>query len=215
MASQEQLMEGMKKAKEASSKKGFTQSYELTITFKDIDIKKHPMNMNEIVSLPHKFSEEPSLCIFASGDLAVRGKRANAERVVEPDELNRLAAEKRNSKKLCKNYTFFLAESSLMSKVGKILGAYLGPRGKMPQPMPPNAPVEAMISRLRQSVRARSRGQLAISCKVGDEKMEPGDVVENALAVIPAIEKKLPMGSRNIRSLVVKLSMGGPVKIVS
>src|SRR5437870_4956060 len=39
-----------------------------------------------------------------------------------------------------------------------------------------------------------------------------GDMAENVLAVVQAVEKKLPQGEKNIKSVIVKTSMGKPVK---
>ena len=45
-----------------------------------------------------------------------------------------------------------------------------------------------------------------------DESMDDGDVAANAHAILNAIEKKLPSGDKNIRKIIVKTSMGKPVK---
>ena len=56
-----------------------------------------------------------------------------------------------------------------MPLVGKVLGQILGPRGKMPTPVPFNAPIESFLDRFRTSVRVRVRSSLAMSCKIGNE----------------------------------------------
>ena len=55
---------------------------------------------------------------------------------------------------------------------GKSLGQLLGPRGKMPTPVPFNAPIESFLSRLKTSIRVRVKNSLSISCKVGDSEMD-------------------------------------------
>jgi large subunit ribosomal protein L1 len=44
--------------------------------------------------------------------------------------------------------------------------------------------------------------------------MEDTDLAINAHAVLTAIEKKLPNGERNIKRIMVKTSMGKPIKQV-
>ena len=68
--------------------------------------------------------------MFASGDNALRAKNAGADRVIEGAELDTLASEKRSAKKLAREYQFFLADTALMPKIGRILGSFLGPEGK-------------------------------------------------------------------------------------
>lgn len=199
------------KAREDTAKRKFSQSFDLLIGLKDIDLKKKDLSINEVVFLPHPTSDQSTICVFASGDLAVRAKKAGADRVVETGELDQLANDKKTAKKLAREYGFFLAETGLMPRIGRILGPSLGPRGKMPAPMPPNAPVEAMMIRYRTAVRVRSRGQLGVTCKLGDEKMKDSDVAANALAILGAVEKKLPSGMKNVKDMGVKLTMGHPV----
>jgi large subunit ribosomal protein L1 len=195
------------------TKRNFQQSFELIVTLKDIDVKKLDLNVNEVVFLPNKLSEEAKVCVFAAGDNAVRAQKAGADRVIEAGELDRLASEKRSAKKLAREYQFFLADTGLMPKIGRILGQFLGPKGRMPTPVPPAAPLESMLSRYRTAVRVKARGSLSIAGKIGDESLDDVKVAENAMAVIVQVEKKLPNGEKNIHSLLVKKTMGKVTKV--
>ena len=208
--SSEQLRQAVAEMKTEQVKRGFKQSVELVLTLRDIDVKKQEVNINEVVYFPHKFSQEASVCIFASGDLALRARKAGTDRVIEPEELDRIAASKRELKKIARTYSFFLAEPQLMPKIGKIFGQFLGPRGKMPSPVAAGAPIESIIGRLRSAIRVKARGQMAIACKIGEEGMDDEAISENALSVISAVEKKLPSGSKNIGRAIIKLAMGQP-----
>ncbi|MGN6559686.1 MAG: 50S ribosomal protein L1, partial [Candidatus Nitrosocosmicus sp.] len=90
-----------------------------------------------------------------------------------------------------------------------------GPKGKMPTPLPYGAPIESIASRLRSSTRIRSKNQLNMSTKIGDETLTDDQLVENANAVISAVEKKLPQGDKNLRNTIIKFTMGKPVKLNS
>lgn len=203
----------VKEAKEKSKKRNFNQSFEIIITLRDIDVKKQDFNISEVVYLAHKFTKKPGICVFAGGDMALKAKRSKADRVIEPDELEKYATDKRQLRKIAKGYSFFLSETTLMSKIGKILGQFLGPKGKMPAPVPPNAPVENMVERYVSAVRIRSRGQLAVTGKVGDESMNDKEVAENSVIIYNAIEKKLPSGNNNIQKVMLKMTMAEPVTI--
>jgi len=65
---------------------------------------------------------------------------------------------------LINDYDFFLADTKLMPAVGKKLGQLLGPRGKMPTPVPFNAPIESFLERFRSSVKIKAKGSLSMSC---------------------------------------------------
>lgn len=213
MVSKNQIEQQISKARNTDyTKRNFQQSFELILKLKDVDVKKTDLNINEVVFLPNKLSELAKVCVFAAGDNAVRAQRAGADKVIENAELDRLASEKRAAKKLAREYQFFLADTSLMPKIGRVLGPYLGPKGRMPTPVPQNAPLEAMLNRYRTAVRIKSRGSLSVAGKVGDESLDDSKVADNAMAVISQVERKLPNGEKNIQSMTVKKTMGKLVK---
>jgi large subunit ribosomal protein L1 len=214
MVSNSQISELVKRAREGASKRKFTQSAELTLVLKDIDVKKG-FNLNEVVSLPHKSSKVPSICVIASGDMGSRARKAGIDKVMEPTELDRLGTNKREARKVVRAHDFFLADTAQMASIGRSLGQFLGPKGKMPTPLPYGAPVENIAGRFKNSVRVKAKNQLNISAKIGDEKMEDSQLAENAGAVIAAIEKKLPQGDKNIRNAIVKFTMGKAAKLTA
>ena len=212
MITETQLTEVIKKVKEETKQRKFTQAVELIINFKDIDVKKG-FALNEIVQLP-KTSSPATVCVMATGDMSQKAKQANADAVIGTAELDKFATNKRESRKFINKYDFFLADTKVMPLVGKTLGQFLGPRGKMPTPVPFDAPIESFLQRFRSSIKLRTRASLSISCKIGDESMEDTDLAINAHAVISAIEKKLPNGEKNIKKIMIKTTMGKPVKQV-
>lgn len=212
MITESQLAEMIQGAKESSKKRKFKQAIELVVSFKDIDVKKG-FALNEMVQLP-KTTSPATVCVIAGGDMGEKAKQANADAVVGGDELDRFATNKRESRKFINKYDFFLADTQMMPIVGKTLGQLLGPRGKMPTPVPFNAPIESFLERFRTSIKVRTRASLSLSCKIGDETMEDADLAVNAHAVLGAVERKLPNGEKNIKRVVIKTTMGKPVKQV-
>jgi len=196
----------IKEAKATDKERKFKQSIELIMVFKDIDVKKG-FTINEIIQLP-KTNSPAAICVMASGDMGLKAKNAKADKVIDNDELTRLAANKRESRKLINSFDFFLADTKLMPIVGKVLGQLLGPRGKMPTPVPFNAPIDSFLERFRSSVRVRVKNSLSMSCKIGDESMEDTELASNAHAVLSGVEKKLPNGDKNIRKVLIKTTMG-------
>ena len=212
MVNETQLVEVIKQAKESDKTRKFQQSIEMILVFKDIDVKKG-FAINETIQLPKKMSKSASVCIIAAGDLGIKAKNAKADRVMNEAELVQLGKNKRESRKVINKYDFFLADTKLMPTVGKVLGQLLGPRGKMPTPIPFNAPVEALLERFRTSVGVKVKGSLSLSCKIGEESMEDADLAANASAVASIIEKKLPNGDKNIRKIMIKTSMGKAIRL--
>lgn len=214
MISNDQLSTLVKKARDAAPKRNFTQSAELTIVLKDIDVKKG-FSLNETVVLPNPTKNGSTLCVLGTGDLGMRAKRAGVDTVMEPESLDRLGSNRRDARKIVRSHDFFLADASIMSSVGRSLGQFLGPKGKMPTPLPYGAPIENIAARLRSSTRIRSKNQLNMSTKIGDETLTDEQIAANANAVITAIEKKLPQGDKNLRNTIIKFSMGKAIKLNS
>ncbi len=121
MVTVNEVTEMIKRARERAEKKKFAQSVELVITLKDIDVKKG-FALNEVISLPHVPSKKASVCVISSGDMALRAKKADADRIIESEELNRIGSNKREAKKVVRSYDFFVADTTLMPNVGKSLG---------------------------------------------------------------------------------------------
>jgi large subunit ribosomal protein L1 len=210
MTSDAELKELIEHARRDYKKRNFDQSIDLTIVLKDIDVKKG-FSFNEVVHLPNTLSRQATICVVTSGEMGTRARRAEADRIIEVEELDRIGTNKKEAKKLARSYDFFVSDTSLMSTVGRSLGQFLGPKGKMPTPIPYGAPIESILTRLRSSVRVRVRNQLNVSTKIGDEKMDDRQLIQNASAILSIVEKKLPQGDKNIRNTFVKFTMGNAI----
>lgn len=202
-----------KAAKERSKKRSFVQSIDLIVNLKDIDPKKPESRIQELIDLPHPAGEENRICVFASGEMALKARRAGADLVMERSDLETLMGDKKRQRALARAYDFFIAEAPLMPLVGRVLGTTLGPRGRMPTPVPPTASVKEHIERHRKMVLIRLRGQPVLQCSVGTEDMPDEQIAENLQAIISRIERRLKRGIKNIRSIWLKTTMGPPVRV--
>ncbi len=196
-----------------AKKKNFAQSVDLVFNLTDIDLKKPENRLNETVDLPYPPKKETKIVVFATGDLATRAKTSGADQVLGREDLDRYGGNKKEVKKLADSADFFIAETTMMAAVGKVLGPVLGPRGKMPTPVPPNAPIENVVARHNKIVRVRIRDQLNTQCRIGSEDMSNDELAGNIQAVISRLETRLPKGLRNIHEIGVKTTMGSLVKI--
>ena len=212
MTSEIQYAKAIKQAKESDKDHKFTHSIEMITVFRDIDVKKG-FALNETVQLPNKMNKPAQVCIMASGDMGTKAKKANADRVMNEEEITKIGSNKRESRKFINKYDFFLADTKLMPTIGKVLGQLLGPRGKMPTPIPFNASIESFLERFRDSIKIRTKGSLSLSCKIGDETMDDDALASNANTIISSIEKKLPNGSKNIKKIMFKTTMGKVIQI--
>lgn len=207
------IMDSLAKARETAPPRGFEQSVDLTVNLKDLDMRQPDNRVNLRIQLPHGVGGQKVL-IFAQGDLALRARRAGADRVIEPTELNALGSDKKEAKRQLKDYDIFVAEAPLMPTVGRVAGPILGPRGKMPTPVPPQAPIDAILERERRTVILRSQNRPFVKCKVGKESMPDEELADNIEYVLNNLTGALSRGVNNVQSVFLKLTMGPAIKVI-
>jgi large subunit ribosomal protein L1 len=207
------ILDAVKEAKGKSGQKKFNQTVDLILNVQEIDMKAPEGKIQEVVELPHATGKPNKVCVIASGELALKARRANADSVIERAGLEGLAGKKKELRKLAGEYDVFISEAPLMPIVGRILGPVLGPRGKMPVPVAPTADIASLIAKHRKTIVVRMRNQPIIQCSVGTENMNEEELSDNIQAVLRVLDGKLKRGLKNIKLAYVKTSMGTPVKI--
>jgi large subunit ribosomal protein L1 len=207
------IVDAVKQAKEQSGGKKFNQTVDLILNIKEIDMKAPEGKIQEVVELPHATGKPNKIVIVASGELAMKARHANADKVIERADLDALAGKKKDLRKLASEYDVFISEAPLMALVGRTLGPVLGPRGKMPIPVPPTADIVALLEKHRKTVVVRMRSQPIIQVSVGSESMSEDDLFDNVQAVLRVLEGKLKRGLKNVKNVYIKTAMGVPVKI--
>ena len=184
-----------------SKNRKFKQTYDLIVSLKNIDLKKPENRITKELVLPHGRGKDISVCVIGEkGDLAKA-------------DLERLGKDKKEARKIAKKYDFFLAEAPLMVVVGKTIGKYLGPKGKMPKPIPPSANKTVFVEQAKKSIRIKIRDTPVIHTVVGYENMDEKQIEENVKFVLDNLIKTLPKGRPQIRDIYLKLTMSKPVKM--
>ena len=197
----------------ASKERKFLESVELAVNLKDINLTDPKNRINEEVILPHGRGRAVKVAAICSGEMALKAKTA-ADLVVQVEELEELANDKITAKRIARDHEFFVAEAPLMPVIGKRLGVYLGPRGKMPRPLPPGSDPAPVIENLRRVVRVRTKDRPTFHVPVGTRDMPPEELARNIDTVLKRLETKLERGMLNVRSIYVKTTMGPAIRLV-
>jgi large subunit ribosomal protein L1 len=202
----------IKEAKERGKGRNFRQTVDVTFNLKEFDIKDQKNRINEDVLLPNGRGKDIKICVIAGGDMALRAKDLGAG-VLMREDLDSISKDKKKVKAISAEYDYFIAQADMMPLVGRSLGSVLGPRGKMPKPVPPNANIDGLIERLSKTVTIRNqRDQPIINSSVGTEAMDDHELAENLRSLVEAVERTLPRADQNIGSIIVKTTMGSPVE---
>jgi large subunit ribosomal protein L1 len=208
----ESLSKGIEEALSKAKKRKFEETVEIAVNLKDVDLSNPKNRINEEIILPNGRGKAVRVGIISGNEMASKAKNV-ADVIISAEELDKLAEDKKGAKKLVNSTEFFIAETALMPRVGKILGGIMGPRGKMPRPVPGNVDPVPIINNLRRTVKARSKEKPVIHVVIGTRDMDVKKLTENAAEVIKRIESKLEKGEENIKSVYVKTTMGPAVRV--
>jgi len=204
----EVVTEALSKATERK----FPETVEISVNLKDLDLSVPKNRLEDEVPLPKGRGKTVKVAVFGSPELCQK-MRGVADLVVPANELDDFAKDKKNVKKVVGDIDFFLAEAPLMPTIGKRLGVVLGPRGKMPRPVPPGSDPTNLVHALKRSIRIRSKGNRTFHAPVGTRGMPPEEIAQNVDAVLTRIMGKLERGRTNIESVYVKTTMGPAVRL--
>jgi large subunit ribosomal protein L1 len=211
--SRENILKALKQMRDVGEKRKFVQSVDLMISLKDVDLKKTESRISEEVVLPHGIGKPRKVAMFAEGELARKARDAGVDLLLGRGDIDGLQKDRKRAKQIADGYDSFIAQADLMPLIGKQLGPVLGPRAKVPKPIPPTADPRPIIERSRKIVRIRTREQPTLHVLVGTESMTDEQLADNIRTVLDVIEHKLERGLHQVGSLYIKTTMGKAVKI--
>jgi len=190
----------------------FVETVEVAINLRDVDLQNPQKRINAEVALPHGRGRPARVAVFAQGEMAVISKKI-VDTVLGPDQIDELSENKREARKLADKFDFFVAETGLMATIGKSLGVVLGPRGKMPRPIPPQADIKRIINSLTNLVPVRSKDRPTFHVPFGNVAMTKEQLADNLETILKRVESNLDRGTDNIASIWVKTTMGKAVRL--
>ncbi len=207
------ILEAVRTAIESAPERKFSESVDLTVNLKNIDMAQPKNRIDETILLPNGTGRSVGIAVLGKGEITTQAKEASVDLIIGPEEIERLGGEPREARKMANQYRFFLAETAVMPLVGRWLGVRLGPRGKMPMPIPQGTDIRPIVERLRGSVKIRTKDKKVFHANVGTTAMTPEQLSENVDAVLKRVESVLEQGALNVRSIYVKTTMGPAVKV--
>ena len=185
-------------------KRKFTQSFDLIINLKGLDLKRD--SISTIVNLPYVVKKK-NVCGF------FEEKNNNVRTVTKADFPK--YKDKKSLKQLIREYDFFIAEAKLMPAVATTFGKALGPLGKMPSPQLGVLPVvndsaiKVLLTKIDGAVKIRVK-EASVKVSVGTEKMKDEEIIENIKSVYDGLLAVLPIRQDNVRNVIIKLTMSKP-----
>ena len=175
-----------------------------------IDAKKSDQNVRGSVVLPQGTGKIVRVAVFAQGEKAQQAKDAGADLVGFDD----LAAEIKGGKM---DFDVVIATPDAMRVVGQ-LGQVLGPRGLMPNPK-----VGTVTQDVTLAVKNAKAGQVQyradkagiVQCTIGRASFTVEALEENIRALVDAVNKARPAGTKGIylKKVAISSTMGPGVRV--
>lgn len=208
------VINAVKEAKEQSKPRNFTESVDIIINIRDLDVRKPENRFNEEVTLPNGRGKDVKIGVIADGELIVQAKDAGLSLVINKQDLEELGKDRKAAKKVVNSVDFFIAQADMMPLVGRFLGPVLGPRNKMPKPVPATIKLDPLLERLRGTVKVGIKQQPTIQIVVGSQDMPVEEVAENVETVLTVLDRNLEKGRSQIKSMFIKTTMGPVVRVI-
>ncbi len=212
----EQLLNALKEARGNAKKRKFPQTVELIMNFKGLNLKSPDHQVDFYMSIKHPW-KNTKVCGLVAAELTDNSKAA-LDNTITSEEFAKFDGNKKDIKKIAREYDYFVAQANLMPQVAKTFGRFFGPLNKMPNPkagcvVPPNANLEQVKDRLNKTIRVFVKTIPMFQLGVGKEESKDEDIAEDVLAIYNQIIHHLPAEQQNVKSVYVKLTMGKPVKV--
>ena len=187
----------------------FNESVDVSINL-GIDAKKSDQTVRGSIVLPQGTGKSVQIAVFAQGDKASQAKDAGADIVGFEDLANEIKGGKMD-------FDVVIATPDAMRVVGS-LGQILGPRGLMPNPK-----VGTVTQDVAGAIKNAKAGQIQyradktgiVQCTIGRASFTVDALAENLKALVDAVNKSKPSGTKGIflRKISVSSTMGVGVRI--
>jgi large subunit ribosomal protein L1 len=202
--------EALKLVKETAVAK-FDESVDVAVNL-GVDARKSDQTVRGSVVLPAGTGKSVRVAVFAQGEKAKDAQAAGADIVGFDDLAARV-------KEGFMEFDVVIASPDAMRVVGQ-LGQILGPRGLMPNPkvgtVTPDV-VTAVKNAKAGQVQYRTDKGGIIQCTIGRASFPPEALKTNLLALIEALNKAKPQGTKGIylKKISVSSTMGAGVRVDS
>lgn len=188
-------------------KKKFDQSVDLIINLKDVDLKR--TNISTIIYLPYKIKDKKVLGFL--------NNKSNLVKTISRLDFSRYR-DKKELKRLVKEYDFFIGAAPLMPLVATTFGKVLGPAGKMPSPQlgiisqESDEVIKSVLEKISKALKIKAK-ETSIKLSIGKQSMSDEQIFENIKTAYQGIVEALPTKRENVKNVSIKLTMGKPIRV--
>lgn len=184
----------------------FDETVEISVR---LNLKKS-QSVRDTVVLPHQFSAQKRILVFAKGEKAEEAREAGAAFVGDTDLVDKI-------KGGWLDFDVAVATPDMMKDVGR-LGPILGRRGLMPNPKTQTVTfdIKAALAELQKGrIEFRSDKTGVVHLAIGKVSMDADKIVENLNLVFKEVLRKKPSDAKGefVKSVAISSTMGPGVRV--
>ena len=193
----------------AGKKRNFLETFELQIGLKNYDTQKDK-RFNGSIRVPYEARPKLKVCLLGNLKDCEEATAAGIDTMTVED-LKKLNKNKKLVKQLAAKYDAFLASENLIKQIPRLLGPGLNKAGKFPSVL--NEPIVSKISAMKATVKFQLKKVLCLGICVGTVESSDAALVDNLIVSINFLVSLLKKNWQNVKSLIVKSSMGKPITL--
>jgi len=189
-------------------KRGFVETIELQVALKNYDPNKDK-RFSGTLRLPIAPRDKFKVAIIGDANHLEQAKAAGVPSMSQ-DDLKKLKKDKKLVKKLAKSYSAFLASSSLIRMIPRLLGPGLNKAGKFPSVLGANDNIQEKIDAQKASIKfqLKSKKTLCLGVPVANVQMKHEDIVTNITLAVNFLVSLLTKNWQQVKRLYLKSTMG-------
>eukprot|EP00298_Acanthocystis_sp_HF-20_P015712 c21236_g1_i1.p1 GENE.c21236_g1_i1~~c21236_g1_i1.p1 ORF type:complete len:225 (-),score=65.04 c21236_g1_i1:235-885(-) len=187
-------------------KKRFVQTLELQIALKNYDITKDK-RFQGTLRLPVAPKRKFKVCVFADAAHIDQAQKLGID-YKDIEALKALKKDKKLVRSLAKSYDAFLASEGLIKQVPRLLGPTLQRAGKFPISLGNDDSMGDKAVDLKCSIKFQLKKVLCLATAVANLSMPTDQIEKNILLAVNFLVSLLKKNWQNVKSLVIKSTMG-------
>jgi len=189
-------------------KRGFVETIELQFALKNYDPNKDK-RFSGSLRLPIAPKLKFKVAIIGDQKHIDEAKAAGVP-AMSQDDLKKLKKDKKLVKKLAKSYNAFLASSSLIRMIPRLLGPGLNKAGKFPSVLGANDNVLEKVEQQKATIKfqLKSKKTLCLGVPVANVSMKEDEINTNVTLAINFFVSLLSKNWQQVKRIYIKSTMG-------
>jgi large subunit ribosomal protein L10Ae len=187
-------------------KRKFLETIELQITLKGYNPAKDK-RINGSFVLPNKTRAQTNVCVLAN-ELHVGVCKEEGIPYKSEADLKKFNKNKKQVKKLAKQFHAFLASDTLIKLIPRLLGPWLNRAGKFPGRLESDDSISDKVEEIQKTVKFQMKKVLCMNTPIATVDMSESDITRNVNLAVNFLVSLCKKGWQNVKVVYIKSTMG-------